>query len=549
MTDRKRESSGRLAWPGWTESAEQHFGAEGDDQETRLRKAQFATAAIAFVPAGLFWGAVYFAYGEHVTAAIPFAYVPLLGVNLLVFLRLRSFELFRNCQQAVILVLPFALQLSLGGFVGGSAAIVWSFIAVLMAVLFGPPRAAVWWFVAYVAEVVAAAALQPSLEVTNSLPHWLVTSLFALNIATVSLTLFLVLTSFVTYRRKLRALEVAYLNQELALRQSEKMATLGTLSAGIAHELNNPAAATRRAAEQLRQAIERFEAAHVGVDVTPLTPEGRRLLQDLEGLMRARSAGADDFDALERSDREAAVGEWLETRGVRDAWEVAPSLADEGLDVPTLSRLAETVDGEVLATVLVRASAAFPVYRLLYEIGEGSRRVSEIVTALRSYSFLGQAPVQAVDLREGLDNTLVILRSKLKEGIDVHRDYSADLPPVRAYGSELNQVWTNLLDNAIYALGGTGTITIRTRRDGDWAIIEVEDDGPGIPESVKARIFDPFFTTKEPGKGTGLGLSTSFSIVTEKHHGKMTVESQPGRTTFTVCLPLETAPNQEPAPA
>jgi signal transduction histidine kinase len=149
--------------------------------------------------------------------------------------------------------------------------------------------------------------------------------------------------------------------------------------------------------------------------------------------------------------------------------------------------------------------------------------------------------VQAVDIHEALDNTLVILHSKLTDGVDVHRDYSAELPPVQAHGSELNQVWTNLLDNAIDAVDGKGTITIRTRRDGDWAVVEIEDDGPGIPEAVRTRIFDPFFTTKEPGRGTGLGLSTTYSIVTEKHHGKIAVESQPGVTRFRVSLPLEVA--------
>src|SRR5439155_22897507 len=146
-------------------------------------------------------------------------------------------------------------------------------------------------------------------------------------------------------------------------------------------------------------------------------------------------------------------------------------------------------------------------------------RISEIVGALKSYSYLGQAPVQAVDLREGLDNTLVILRSKLKVGVEVRREYGADVPPVQAWGSELNQVWTNLVDNAVDAMGGKGHLTIRTRRDGDWAVVEVEDDGPGVPQAIQSQVFDPFFTTKAPGKGTGLGLSTSYSIIVAKHNG------------------------------
>jgi signal transduction histidine kinase len=291
----------------------------------------------------------------------------------------------------------------------------------------------------------------------------------------------------------------------------------------------------------------------VGAGVPPLTAEGRELLQSLERPAREAAGRPGDLDALERSDRESAVGEWLNEHGVAEAWEFAPSLVDQGLDLPALSKLADALEPEALAAVLVRAASAFPVYRLVHEIGEASGRISEIVAALKSYSFLGQAPAQAVDLHEGLDNTLVILRAKLKDGVDVHRDYSPELPPVPVYGSDLNQVWTNLLDNAIDAMNGKGTITIRTRRDGDWAVVEIEDDGPGIPEAVRARIFDPFFTTKQPGSGTGLGLSTSYSIVTEKHHGRISVESEPGLTRFTVSLPLTVAlaaaPNTLPVDA
>jgi signal transduction histidine kinase len=532
--------AGWLAWRDWIGLLEQRVSVEGDDREDRRRKVLFTASALAMFPAVLFWPGLYLAYGENGAAAIPLSYAILTAADFLILLRLRRFEMFRNVQQFLILVLPFGLQLVLGGFVGGSAVILWAFIAVLSALLFGSARVAGWWFVAYASEVVAAAALQPDLEVDNNLPHGLVTALFALNITTVSLISFAVLHLFLTDRRKLRALEVAFLNQELALRQSEKMATLGTLAAGVAHELNNPAAATRRASEQLRDAIDRLELAHVSADVPPLTPEGRELLQSLERPARELAIGPGGLDALERSDRETAVEEWLRERGVADSGELAPSLVDQGLGLPALSKLADALEPEALAAVLVRAATAFPVYRLLHEIGEASGRVSEIVAALKSYSFLGQAPVQATDLHEGLDNTLVILRAKLKDGVDVHRDYSAELPPVQAYGSELNQVWTNLLDNAIDAMNGKGTITIRTRRDGDWAVIEIEDDGPGIPEAARANIFDPFFTTKEPGRGTGLGLSTSHSIVTEKHHGKISVESQPGLTRFTVKLPLKT---------
>ncbi len=529
-------------WRDRIGSLEPLVSLPGDDREARQRKVLFTAAVIALLPTGLLWGSAYFAYGERAAALIPLSYVPISVLDLAVFMRLRRYELFRNTQQALILALPFALQLALGGFVGSSAVIFWSFIAVLMALLFGSARAAVWWFAAYAAAVVAAAVLQPGLSVGNSLPNTLVVALFALNIASVSLVCFAVLLSFVTDRRRLRALETAYLDQEIALRQSEKMATLGTLSAGVAHELNNPAAATRRASEQLREAIERLELAHDGDVTPPLTPAGRELLRSLEQEARDRAGRPDGLDALERSDREAAVEAWLDAHGVAGGWELAPSLVGQGLDVPALERLAAALAPARPEAVLVRAASAFPVHRLLHEIGEASGRVSEIVTALRSLTFLGRAPEQAVDVHEGLDNTLVILQAKLRDGIEVRREYAADLPLVPAHGSELNQVWTSLLDNAIDAIDGRGTITIRTRREGDRAVVEIEDSGPGIPEAARARVFDPFFTTKEPGEGTGLGLATSYSIVTDTHGGRIWAESAPGSTRFTVSLPLEARP-------
>ena len=328
---------------------------------------------------------------------------------------------------------------------------------------------------------------------------------------------------------------------ERALRQSEKMATLGTLAAGVAHELNNPAAATARAAEQLGDAFAKLEAAHARVAAADLPASALDAIDELDRASRERAAEPADLDAVTRSDREADVEEWLEEHDIDDAWEIAPPLVAQGLGPDDLAVLADRVGGgDSLAAVIELAARAFPVYTLAREIGKGSARISEIVGALKSYSYLGQAPIQSVDLREGIDDTLVILRNKLKQGIEVHRDYGSDVPNVPAYGSELNQVWTNLLDNAADAMDGKGTITIRTRLEGDFAIVEIEDDGPGIPADALSRVFDPFFTTKAPGKGTGLGLSTSYSIVTEKHRGRMTVDSHPGRTRFTVALPVET---------
>jgi signal transduction histidine kinase len=330
---------------------------------------------------------------------------------------------------------------------------------------------------------------------------------------------------------------------ERALRQSERMATLGTLAAGVAHELNNPAAAAARAADQLGTTFAALQEARRRLDDAALSPEGWRRLGTLEERARHQADGPPGLSTLERSDREADLEEWLDDHGVEDAWDLAPGLVALGLDGPELDELAQVLDPDLLGTGLRWATAAHGVHRLAREIGHGTGRISEIVQAMKSYSYLGQAPVQAVDVHEGLESTLVILRNKLKQGIEVRREYGAGLPPVAAYGSELNQVWTNIIDNAADAMGGHGTITIRTSRDADRVVVEIVDDGPGIPEEIQHQVFDPFFTTKEPGKGTGLGLSTSYSIVTEKHGGTMTVTSRPGATAFVVRLPIDAPPD------
>ena len=209
-----------------------------------------------------------------------------------------------------------------------------------------------------------------------------------------------------------------------------------------------------------------------------------------------------------------------------------------GYEASELESLAVSFSSEQLPAVAGWLNSSFTVHNVMAEVGQGAERISEIVKALKGYSYLDQAPVQNVDLHEGLDNTLLILRSKLTSGIVVRREYASDLPKIEAYGSELNQVWTNLIDNAADALEGQGEITIRTRTDGDQVVVEIEDNGPGIPAEVQPRIFDSFFTTKPPGKGTGLGLDISYKIVVEKHRGDIQLDSKPGKTQFQVSLPL-----------
>ena len=330
---------------------------------------------------------------------------------------------------------------------------------------------------------------------------------------------------------------------ERALRQSEKMATLGTLAAGVAHELNNPAAAAQRASEQLEQAFGALQAARMALGASIAGEDADRIVQELDGKAREASACPSDLDPLERSDLEARLEDWLDERRVKAPWEVAPSLVAAGVDIAALNDFAKDVGPENLGLIAAWYAHTHRVYGLLDEIRQGASRLVEIVGAMKAYSYLGQAPIQNVDVNEGIRNTLVILRSKLREGIVVRQELAQDLPRIEALGSELNQVWTNLIDNAADAMEGKGEIHLTTSLVDDRVRVEVQDDGPGIPVDIQSRVFDAFFTTKPPGKGTGLGLNTSYHIV-EKHAGSIRIDSEPGRTRFTIELPIRRLPSQ-----
>jgi signal transduction histidine kinase len=330
---------------------------------------------------------------------------------------------------------------------------------------------------------------------------------------------------------------------ELLLRQSEKMAQLGTLAAGIAHELNNPAAAAQRGSEQMQTAFGQYQQAQIELSRLSLQPEQWERLSSLEDRIRQAASRPDELDSLQRSDHESEIEDWLDDRSIENGWEVAPLLVSVGLDTDQLDELAATFREnserrQVLPAVLTWVGSSYTVYALLEEIGQGTTRIAEIVKALKSYVYLDQAPVQEVSVQEGLDNTLVMLRNKLKQGVDVYRNYDPQTPRIQAYGSELNQVWTNLIDNAVDALEGKGHITIQTEYQDPWVVVSIEDNGPGIPEEVQAKLFSPFFTTKPVGKGTGLGLNISYNII-RKHHGEIKVTSQPGKTCFEVRLPVD----------
>lgn len=339
-------------------------------------------------------------------------------------------------------------------------------------------------------------------------------------------------------RKRLRDLEKKYLQQEVMLRQNEKLATLGKLSAGVAHELNNPAAAAQRGAAQLMNAFTRLQEIHLQLGEIHLNATQVATLMSLDQRAQERARKPEYLDALARSDREVEWEDWLTERGVANGWSAAPTLAILGYQQAELDALLADFSAPQLNAVMEWLECSYTIYGLTEEIGHGTQRISEIVRALKAYTYLDQAPRQTVNVHDGLDNTLIILRSKLQSGVTVQRNYAPDLPMVDAYGSELNQVWTNLLDNSIDAMGGKGELSLRTRREGKWVVVEIEDNGPGIPPSIQANIFDPFFTTKPPGHGTGMGLNISHNIIVQRHKGRIDVYSKPGQTRFEVRLPL-----------
>jgi signal transduction histidine kinase len=329
---------------------------------------------------------------------------------------------------------------------------------------------------------------------------------------------------------------------EALVRHNEKLAQLGTLTAGIAHELNNPVTTVLRGARQLQTAFNLSEQARIALDRLHLSPTQQARVAVLVSQVQQNALRPPILNALTRSDREEEVETWLEEQAIANAWEMAPTFVTLEFTTTQLGELAELFTPDQLPILLRWLEAAGTTQLLLSEIAQGANRVADIVSMMKSYVFLDQAPIQEVDIHQGLDNTLAILHRKLQPDIAIKRDYASHLPKITAYGSELNQLWTNIIDNAADALNGQGSIIIRTHQEDEEVVVEIEDNGPGIPPNSLAKIYDPFFTTKPPGKGTGLGLNISYNIV-QKHHGEISVASQPGKTVFQVRLPLSFSPN------
>lgn len=330
---------------------------------------------------------------------------------------------------------------------------------------------------------------------------------------------------------------MARLSQNDALlHQQERMAALGTFSAGLAHELNNPAAAAQRSASELNRSLMRLQVLTHQIETKAFSEGQTEWLDSFMQDASRRFSSPRKYEALERIELVDQLQAWLESNDVGSAWEFAPAMVNFGWNAEEL----EELKGSAFFDLSVQwLGMGCMTVGLLSEVQQATERISQIVQAMKSYTYLDQAPLLEVDVHEGLENTLVIMQHKLKQGVTVKREYSQNLPRIEAYASELNQVWTNIIDNAVDAMNGKGEIILRTYEEDHHVIVEIVDNGPGIPEDIRLRIYEPFFTTKPPGKGTGLGLHISHDIIANRHHGQLLVESKPGETKFKAVLPIQ----------
>jgi signal transduction histidine kinase len=327
-------------------------------------------------------------------------------------------------------------------------------------------------------------------------------------------------------------------NTQAVVGQRERLVALGSLTAGLMHELNNPATAAVRATATLRQRVAGMRHKLGLLAGGRIDPAKLRRLVDLQEQVIERAAKAAKLTAMQASDAEDEVGDWLDEHQVTGGWDLAPVFVQAGLDIECLEEIAGSVGPGLLDQSLHWLGYALETEQLMTDIEDASARISSLVGAAKQYSQLDRASHQWVDVHDGIDSTLVMMNHKIGDGVRVVKEYDRTLPKIPAHPAELNQVWTNLVDNAIQAMQGSGTLTIRTARDGERVLVEVVDTGPGVPPDLRRRVFEPFFTTKPVGQGTGLGLDISYRIVVNRHRGDLTLISEPGDTRFQVRLPL-----------
>ncbi len=331
---------------------------------------------------------------------------------------------------------------------------------------------------------------------------------------------------------------------ETVTQQQAKLMSLGQLSAGLAHELNNPASAVRRNVETLEAILKKLPILALQLHSSSVTQDQLSFLtalyQQLAAVQSTQSTGLDPLiiDPLVQSEAEDAVSDWLEAHDIDSGWKLAPTFVASGLNVNRLDDIAAHIGPACLEPTVTWLEATLSGTKLLEEINFSSARISELIKSMKDYSQMDQAPLQEIDVHAGIESTLVILKHKLKYGVTIKREYG-DIPKICAYGRELNQVWTNLIDNAVDAMDGEGTLVIRTFQEQENVVVEIQDTGVGISEAVRSRVFEPFFTTKGVGSGTGLGLDITRRIVNQRHHGDISFDSKPGETKFRVRLPIQ----------
>jgi len=343
----------------------------------------------------------------------------------------------------------------------------------------------------------------------------------------------------------LEGLMVGFRNSQSAIGARERLLSLGRLSAGLTHELNNPAAAAVRATAALRERVSKMRRKLAHLATAKVDPEGLTVLTELQEVAVEKMAKAEKLSPMQVADAEDVIGDWLDDHGVGDGWDLAATLVAAGVDEAWLDEIADTLPSELLSDGIHWVTYALETEQLMMEIEDSTERISHLVGAAKQYSQLDRAAHQEIDVHDGLISTLTMLNYKIKESgkIALLKDFAPDLPLIPAHPAELNQVWTNLIDNAIQAMPEGGTLTVRTRRDDDHVVVEIGDTGVGIPEDLHTKIFEPFFTTKPVGQGTGLGLDICYRVVTQRHGGDLRVVSRPGDTRFVVRLPVNEPPS------
>ena len=353
----------------------------------------------------------------------------------------------------------------------------------------------------------------------------------------------------ITERLRTKELEerTALLEREERARYLEKMAALGKLSAGLAHELNNPTAAVQRANSGLREALQRRDSAMRTLADSGCTASTWLAMDALVGRVSAVRRNEDEQDPVALSAAEATIESWLEDQDVPRAWELAPALAVAGINQDDLATIGKLAPAGALPAAVAWINETLVIGESSEIIAQSSQRITDLVRAIKGYSHMDRATEHDADIHDGLENTLIILAHRL-QNVEIRRQYDRSLPPIRVFGNTLNQVWTNLIDNAIDAMNDTGRIAIRTMAAAERLVVEIEDNGAGIPADALTCIFEPFFTSKPQGKGTGLGLDTAWRIVTDEHGGTIAATSEPGRTVFRVELPINGVPSGDVAP-